>query len=321
MLKCSKVLSLAAAFLIAAAFTIMCCAAPIFASSTTTVTDERLSDCASMVSGTSTGWCSIAVHNSIDNYDYYFVGSPTASTDAFHYTLSGSAIIYYASGSSDRQSNATMSLTIYSNALYFGGTNYYYNTDEQFYSYVYSFTMPGTMEGRISNPQQLYKSILEGKGRSGVGVGFGTPDSSSPVSASSYYSSHVSSGIATGQNGGTTTVTTTTTTVTTTTTTAVTLPPYPYQTNPPFELPSDWTADYSETTPTPSVPPFTTAAIKDVDDALDGADSSFISAIGFWFLVLGEILNDYPLLVYMIVFTIAILLLVGLLYNGGGDDK
>lgn len=301
-----------AAVVLAAAFACLCLVAPVYASSTTTVTDERLADCASMVSGTSSGWCTIAVHNSIDNYDYYFVGAPTASSDAFHYTLSGSAIVYYGSGGSDRQSNSTMSLVIYSNSISIGGTIYYFNNNEQFASYVYSFTMPGQMEGRISNPQLLYKAILDGKGRSGVGVGFGTPDSSEPVSAASYYASHVSSGIATGQNGGTTTVTTTTTTVTTTTTTAATLPPYPYQTSPPFELPSDWTADYSESAPSPDVGDFSVTTPAEITAPV--VPSEVMQGVGFWFTIFTDIVNKYSL-VWVVLLTVTVGFIVYMIWG------
>lgn len=332
----SKFLSLAAAFLIAAAFSLMVYAAPLisYADTTTTHTaaatylDEFVNHFglenpwaqptggASFVGmGTSFGLypspcivvvsdCSTSLDNSgnlsCSGTGYYRLGS--------RYGSGSIGFTYYPGGG---EGNGAVRFAFGSNVYNYSVRDGDYN---EYYPTLISVTFPATSD--VLNNFDAWRRKLVTPTRTG-GIAMITGGGDGVTVASSMR--NVANTIRAGNMALTTTTTITTTTTTTTTT--VTLPPYPYQTSPPFELPSDWTADYSETVPVPSSPAFTTAAIQDVDDALDGADSNFLSAIGFWFLVLGEILNDYPLLVYMIVFTIAILLLVGLLYNGGGDDK
>lgn len=184
---------------------------------------------------------------------------------------------------------------------------------------VLSVTFPNAGEGAESIPLQRYYPIISGR----ISTTNNPIGSCAVAPVSGNIGSFVQNSaniVRQGNSSQTTTATTTTTTTTTTITTTVTLATFPYQTNPPFELPSDWLGDYSETVPVPSVPPVTTVDVSGYDEILTDAENNFVSAIGFWFLAMKDFLSLNPTITYLAVFTIAIVLIILLLYNRGDDD-
>lgn len=164
---------------------------------------------------------------------------------------------------------------------------------------IVGYSLPNTLSGaRVA--QEAYQSIYELANSSGAYrwasySPTGTTGSLADTLNDSYKPA-VKEGLVT-----TTTTTTTTSTTTTTTTTAATLPPYPYETSPPFTLPADWTADYSETTPVPDVdyqPPTVDFQPAEIPEEV-------MSGVGFWFTIFTDFWQQFHL-------TWVVLLVVGL---------
>lgn len=250
---------------------------------TSTVTSQRLESLAAEIGELSSEFSTFALQNGTSTF-YIIINS----------TYSNRVVGYYRAYNADGSTTFSAldsSYRIDSSSIYILGD--YYSYDSSAVKHVISMSLSPMLSGKLSDPESVYKPIYELSGSSGVGAAFSTPSAPSPVSASDYLSSYVSSKIADRYNGGTTTTTTTTTTSTSTTVTTVTLPPFPYETAPPFELPSDWTADYQETVPTPDVGDFSVTTPAEV--TAPDVPTEVAQGVGFWFTLFSDLIERFSL--------------------------
>lgn len=154
----------------------------------------------------------------------------------------------------------------------------------EYYSTLISVSFPATSD--VLNNFEAWRRKLVTPSRTG-GIAMITGGGDGVTVASSMR--NVANTVRVGNMALTTTTSTTTTTATTTTT--VTLPPYPYQTSPPFELPSDWTADYSETTPVPDV----AYTVPAVTYTAPSVPSQAMEGVGFWFTIFTDMWEAFNL--------------------------
>lgn len=325
------ILPACAAVLVAAAFALMCFFAPsVYAIDTTSTTvNDSLDD--------------LAAHYELNNVDIQSAAFAVIQHGNFyitHYwlnptiTVNGVTTDVYGSRRTRtfNSSNGDVSYSSYAAHMSYTKNNNYitvqrtssFGTDYNYYfsgsdtRACYGYGIPNDP---LNSMVEAIPKILNDKLSSGLyGFGASLPVLGSAVPATDYYNNHIKSAVNAGTDPVTTTTTITTTTTTTTTTTGATLPPYPYETSPPFTLPADWIADYSETTPTPSLPPVGTADISGYDNQISDAESQLLPGIAFWFVLLGDFLLSVPgIIISAIVFCILIYLTITLLYHKGGD--
>lgn len=325
-----SIYSAIAAVLVAAAFVFMCLTAPFaYAENTYTSSviqshwDSTVSHFGLGSATVNTGAFIVDIRGNLFETRFYSNPSVTVNSDG-SVTVRGAQYLetYNTSnGNYTYDQSASRGFTVYPDSITIqtaSSAERNFSFDDTANNYILGYGFPQQCYDSASG-QSANRTIYQNRSSTGrYGFNASTPTLSSPSTITDYYDNYIKPSV----NSGVTPVTTTTTTVTTTTvtTTVATLPTYPYQTNPPFELPSEWLGDYSETVPVPSVPPVTTVDVSGYDDILSDAENNFLSAIGFWFLAMKDFLSMNPTITYIAVFTIAIVLIILLLYNRGDDS-
>lgn len=309
MLSVKQFTSALAAVLVAAAFVVSCIFAPVaYAVNTYTssvvvdASDQLISNYSLTTPDVQSAlFCSYA---DPDLFNVRYMVNPTVTVNDDSVSYYGTCFTRQLNSYNGRVNyeQATRRITVYSDRVTIQTASSAYETfyaDDSKTRYLIGLSVPSS--GLSDSPIEGIKRSLELNRQDNGRFGFfgGSPTLDTPVSGADFYSSHIKPTLQI--DISTTTTTTTTTTTITTTTTTVTLPPYPYETSPPFTLPDDWTADYSETTPVPDVdyqPPTVDFQPAEIPEEV-------MSGVGFWFTIFTDFWQQFHL-------TWVVLLVVGL---------